>query len=144
MKIVSYIILFIIAIIIIKTTKEPPVVKDVKERYEILKKHIKNNKVPGYFDDLDNDVDLTFFTKKYDQIGYNVNKGQEIGLCVDGEANEIFHVLIHELAHSSVPEYNHSKLYWQRFKELKKMCVELGIYERIPTKQEFCGKYIKD
>lgn len=144
MKIISYIVLFVLVIIVISTSKEPLVVKDVKERYEILKEHIKNNKVPGYFDDLDEDVDLTFFTKRYDQIGYNVNKGQEIGLCVDGEANEIFHVLIHELAHSSVPEYNHSKLYWKRFNELKNICMDLGIYEKISTKQEFCGKHIKD
>ena len=144
MKIIIYIILFIVAIIIIKTSKEPPVVNDVRERYEILKDHIKNNKVPGHFEHLDRDVDLTFFTKKYDEVGYNVNKGQEIGLCVDGEANEIFHVLLHELAHSSVPEYNHSKLYWERFNELKKICIDLGIYQKISTKQEFCGKHIKD
>jgi hypothetical protein len=77
-------------------------------------------------------------------IGYNTNKGNEIGLCIDGDSNEIFHVLLHELAHSTVDEYSHSKEYWKNFKELRKMCVELGIYEEIPKKTKFCNKYVQD
>ena len=79
-----------------------------------------------------------------DTVGYNTNKGQEIALCLDGSANEIFHVLIHELTHSSVEEYSHSKKFWDNYIELRDICVKLGIYEIIPEKVEFCGQHIQD
>ena len=77
-------------------------------------------------------------------IGYNVSKGMGIGICIDGEPNEIFHVLLHELAHCTVDEYSHSKEFWKNFSELKTICVSLGIYQEIPQKTEFCGKHVQD
>jgi hypothetical protein len=77
-------------------------------------------------------------------VGYNTNKGQEIAICVDGTSNEMFHVLIHELAHCTVDEYSHSSNFWDNYVELRDMCIEIGIYEKIPDKKTFCGQKIQD
>ena len=36
-------------------------------------------------------------------VGFNSNKGDNIAVCVDGDVNSIMHVLLHELAHCTVP-----------------------------------------
>jgi len=43
-----------------------------------------------------------------------------------------------------VEEYSHSKEYWEKFKKLRKISVELGIYEEIPEKTKFCNRYVQD
>ena len=68
----------------------------------------------------------------------------KIGLCIDGEINEIFHVLLHELTHSTVEEYSHSPEFWKNYKELREIAISLGIYKEIPDKTEFCGKHVQD
>jgi uncharacterized SAM-binding protein YcdF (DUF218 family) len=82
--------------------------------------------------------------KKKHELGYNTNKGYEIGLCLDGTVNQIFHVLLHELAHSTVSEYEHSTNFWQNFKELRELATKIGIYEPVNSSEKFCGKYISD
>jgi predicted metal-dependent hydrolase len=77
-------------------------------------------------------------------VGSNTNKGGEIVLCLDGKTNEIFHVLIHELAHSTVDEYSHSPEFWKKYVELRNICVHLDIYQQIPQRTEFCGQHIQD
>lgn len=123
----------------LKTLKEPENLKKVKEMYTLF---LQN--VPEKFPQLRNRTILTGFANKNRELGYNVNKGYEIGLCLDGTANQMFHVLIHELAHSTVDEYSHSDQFWKNFRELKEHCVHLGIYQEIPEKTKFCGKYIRD
>ena len=115
----------------------------VREKYRILREHIKTT---GHeeFEILRHEIPLTMYHRTRGHIGYNTNKGNEIGLCLDGDTNEIFHVLIHELAHSTVDEYSHSKEYWANFKKLRDMCVQLGIYKEIPNKTQFCGKHVQD
>jgi hypothetical protein len=77
-------------------------------------------------------------------VGYNTNKGQEIAICLDGTPNEIFHVLIHELAHCTVDEYSHSEEFWANYVELRDICIQLGIYQKIPERTKFCGEHIQD
>lgn len=138
------IILLIINIFIFINTKEPENFKIVKEKYRILREHIEQNgdeemKV------LVNEIPLTAHNDIYlNSLGYNTNKGYEIGLCIDGTPNQIFHVLLHELAHSTVEEYDHSKNFWDKTKKLKDMSQELGIYEPINEKTRFCSSYIQD
>jgi hypothetical protein len=79
-----------------------------------------------------------------ESVGTNTNKGGEIALCLDGEPNVIFHVLIHELAHCTVEEYSHSPEFWKNYEELRDMCVNMGIYERVMEKTEFCGQHVQD
>jgi len=138
------IILLIINIFIFINTKQPHNFKIVKEKYRILREHIEQNgdeelKV------LVNEIPLTAHNDIYlNSLGYNTNKGYEIGLCIDGTPNQIFHVLLHELAHSTVKEYDHSKNFWDKTKKLKDMSQELGIYEPINEKTRFCSSYIQD
>lgn len=89
-------------------------------------------------------VPVTGLIRMSGSVGYNTNKGQEIVVCLDGTPNEIFHVLLHELAHCTVTEYSHSDEFWNNYIEIRDMCVKLGIYETIPALTNFCGQHIQD
>ena len=135
--------LIIINVIILMNIHEPERLSEVREKYRTLREHLKetNNQE---FKMLCKEIPITAHRRMNGSIGYNVNKGNDIGLCIDGEPNEIFHVLLHELAHCTVDEYSHSKEFWKNFSELKTICVSLGIYQEIPQRTEFCGKHIQD
>tara|TARA_B110000305_G_scaffold93784_1_gene105662 strand:- start:338 stop:766 length:429 start_codon:yes stop_codon:yes gene_type:complete len=135
--------LIIINVIILMNIQEPERLSEVREKYRTLREHLKetNNQE---FKMLCKEIPITAHRRMNGSIGYNVNKGNDIGLCIDGEPNEIFHVLIHELAHCTVDEYSHSKEFWKKFDDLRTMCVSLGIYQEIPQRTKFCGKHIQD
>jgi len=137
------ILLLIINIFIFINIQEPPNLTEVREKYKTLRDHLKdtNNKE---FKMLCKEIPITAHRRMNGSIGYNVNKGYDIGLCIDGEPNEIFHVLLHELAHCTVDEYSHSIEFWEKFDKLRKICVSIGIYQEIPERREFCGKHIQD
>ena len=137
------IILLIINVLLFINTREPRELSEVREKYRTLREHLKDTNNQK-FKMLCKEIPITAHRRMNGSIGYNVNKGNDIGLCIDGEPNEIFHVLIHELAHSTVDEYSHSKDYWTNFKKMRDMCVQLGIYKEIPNKTKFCGKHIQD
>jgi hypothetical protein len=136
--------LILLNVVLLWATQEPPNLIEVKRRYQILVDYIRENQdvVPEKFRVLENQVVIT--GRKGGDLGYNVNKGFEIGICLDGSPNDMFHVLLHELAHSTVKEYTHSEQFWKNFGELKDISVELGIYQRIPQRKKFCGEYIQD
>ena len=102
------------------------------------------DQVPDKYSMLRTPSIITGFYGKGNEIGYNTNKGYEIGICVDGTPNEMFHVLLHELAHSTVKEYDHSVSFWENFSELRGMSIKMGLYQEIPEQTKFCGKYIRD
>ncbi len=82
--------------------------------------------------------------KKDGVIGSNVNKGYEIYICLDGDdVNSALYVLIHELAHMTVPEYDHSIKFWENFEKLKKLCIDKGIYIKSGERQ-YCGDTVRD
>lgn len=140
---IAFIILLIVNLVILSHVREPQALTEVKEKYKILRQHLidTNNEK---FHKLKRHVPISGYLRMNDTVGYNTNKGQEIALCLDGTANEIFHVLIHELTHSSVEEYSHSKKFWDNYIELRDICVKLGIYKIIPERVEFCGQHIQD
>ena len=141
---IAALLLIIINVFLLLNTKEPQEITEVREKYQVLREHLKetNNEE---FDMLYDEIPITaHYRISKGAVGYNSNKGHEIGLCIDGNVNEIFHVLLHELAHCTVEEYSHSKEYWEKFKKLRKISVELGIYEEIPEKTKFCNKYVQD
>ena len=142
------VILFVIdAYIVLVKTKTPPQLKEVHRRYAILRDHISRSSTePDNFKSLTDQVPLTCFSGKQisDDVGYNINKGGEIGLCLDGTANDMFHVLIHELAHTVTKKYSHNKEFWSNYNQLKDLCIKLKIYTDIPGKRKFCGEYIRD
>jgi hypothetical protein len=135
--------LVIINVLLFINIQEPPNLTEVREKYRTLREHLKktNNEE---FKMLCKEIPITAHRRLNGSIGYNVSKGNDIGICIDGEPNEIFHVLIHELAHCTVKEYSHSKNFWDKFDKLRSICVSIGIYQEIPQRTEFCGKHIQD
>jgi hypothetical protein len=144
MSVLLFIVLVILSVASIVTTREPENFTHVKKLYAQLRNHVRSNQVPEKFKVLQNQVLLIGYLKKKHELGYNTNKGYEIGLCLDGKVNQIFHVLLHELAHSTVTEYEHSTQFWQNFKELREIATQIGIYEPVNSSEKFCGKYISD
>ena len=142
-KMILTLLLLIINVIILMNIQEPERLSEVREKYRTLREHLKetNNQE---FKMLCKEIPITAHRRMNGSIGYNVSKGSDIGLCIDGEPNEIFHVLIHELANCTVDEYSHSKEFWKKFDELRTICVSLGIYREIPQRTEFCGKHVQD
>ncbi len=135
--------LILINIFIFYTTKEPQRLVEVKEKYRILREHLRETDNEK-FHVLKRCVPITGFVYMNNAVGYNTNKGGEIAVCLDGTVNQIFHVLIHELAHCTVPEYDHSEDFWNNYIELRDICVQLGIYEKIPIRTTFCGEHVQD
>ena len=140
---IPFLVLIVINFIILFMIREPENFAEVKKRYKILREHIEktNNEK---FRVLTHPIPLTALRNMSGTVGYNVNKGADITICIDGEVNEIMHVLIHELAHSTVPEWTHSDNFWNNFMELRGICESIGIYTRLPDKTKFCGQYIQD
>jgi predicted metal-dependent hydrolase len=140
---IVFLVLLVINFFIFHTTKEPYELVEVKEKYQRLREHLSDTNNEK-FKVLSRPIPITGVKRMRNSVGYNVNKGAEITVCLDGTANEIFHVLIHELAHSTVEEYSHSEEFWQNYNELRDICIHLGIYTMIPDKTEFCGQHIQD
>ena len=140
-----FLVLLIVSFLAIWATREPPVFTQVKDLYSEFQEYIKKGvAVPEKFKILAHPVLLIGYTKKKKELGYNTNKGYEICLCLDGTVNQIFHVLLHELSHSTVKEYDHNEEFWQYFKELRDLATGWGLYKPISESQPFCGKTIKD
>jgi hypothetical protein len=133
MKLV-WIILITIVIIIVMKTKEDPLMKIVRSKYKtfIDKNGIKPVLLSG------------FYGKRGDDVGYNLNKGAEIGICIDGTSNDMMHVLLHELAHTNTPEYDHNEKFWRNYEKLKTQAIASGVYNRINNPKSFCGSEISD
>jgi len=140
---IALILLLFVNLVILYKTREPQELLEVKEKYRILREHIRDTGNEKY-KMLVHPTPITGMKRMKDSVGSNTNKGSEIVVCLDGKTNEIFHVLIHELAHSTVDEYSHSQQFWNNYIELRDMCVHLGIYQQIPQKTEFCGQHIQD
>lgn len=130
---------FVLASVAVSTAREPKVLTEVRKLYAQFR-----DVVPDKYAVLRRPVLLIGYLKKEKELGYNTNKGYEICLCLDGTANQVFHVLLHELAHSTVKEYDHNDAFWNNFKELREIATAHGLYTPIVQSEQFCGKAIKD
>lgn len=141
-----FLLLIIVIFLLLQTIHESPQLREVKRRYKILREYVKKTPdVPKKFKVIQYPILISGFKKPNgNEIGYNINKGGEIGICLKGTANQSFHVLIHELAHSTVNEYSHSKKFWDNFKELCDLCEKIGIYDPVDKNVKFCGRYIRE
>ena len=137
-------VLIVLNVFLVFITRDPPVLREVKKRYNKLRDYIRKNhdSVPEKFWVIEKPVIIV--GRDAGDLGYNSNKGYEIGLCIDGSPNDVFHVLLHELSHSTVEEYSHSEKFWKNFEELRDLCANIGLYQRIPIQKEFCGQFIQD
>lgn len=126
-----------LALVLVLLTWEDPVLRDLKSLYY---RFIAS--LPDQYARIKHPALITG-TYGNGEIGSNVNKGGEIFICMRNSVNDAFHVLLHELAHSMVKEYNHSDNFWHQFSDLKKIAVEGGFYTPVGRK-EYCGKEISD
>jgi hypothetical protein len=125
----------------IMNIKQSDVMGEVMSRYEMLREHLIQT---GEFPELHKECNIIGMNKiSKDGVGYNVGKGYEIYICTSGDINNIMHVFLHELAHNTVSEYDHSSLFWKKLNHLKDIARSLGIYEYTPI-QPFCGGTIGD
>lgn len=130
--------LFLVCLLIIYSTGEPEKFRLLKSRYTEFV-----GDLPDEFSHLRHKSILTGTTRK-GELGSNVNKGYEISVCLDGDVNSMFHVLLHELAHNTVEEYEHSGDFWAKYQRLKDNAIQRGFYTKLEKPINFCGKKIKD
>lgn len=124
--------------------RQNPLLIEIKNRYVILKNHLRDI---GQFKEIySTDSIITGTTLKEKKIGTNVNKGYEITLCLEGgldNIDSVMNVFLHELAHQTVSEYEHSEAFWDNFKKLREIATTLNIYRPIPD-VVYCGQKIGD
>ena len=138
------ILLLSLIILILFLNQEPPLLSEIKRRYDFLIESLKKSK---QFDILVKNRAVITEKKKDEKdqtIAYNVNKGYEIYICLDGrKINGAMYVLLHELAHITVEEYDHSEEFWTNFRKLREYSASIGIYT--PEREmEYCNEIIRD
>jgi len=77
-------------------------------------------------------------------FAFNVNKGERISICLTKEntINDLFFVVMHEVAHSMTTEYAHNHNFWMNFKRLIEVSIEIGLYENrhySNSPEKFCN-----
>ena len=83
---------------------------------------------------------------------YNINKGEEIAICIRDKNNTILHdmnscmfIIIHELAHIMTVTEQHTPEFWNNMKELLEEANKCGVYTPIDyakTPQYYCNQMI--
>ena len=126
-----------LALVLILITRDDPVLRQVKQKY---RQFIRS--LPPQYSKIKRPVIITGTYARGD-VGSNVNKGGEIYICLENSVNDAFHVLLHELAHTTVREYDHSSSFWESFQNLKSLAEQGGFYTSVGTKK-YCGKEISD
>ena len=133
-----------VAILAFMFNKEPEMLTELKRRYWAMLDILRETNDPMWTPVLKPSIITGLKGKKDGVIGSNVNKGYEIYICLDGDdVNSAMYVLIHEVAHMSVPEYDHTDKFWENFKKLKQICISKGLYEA-RGERKYCGEVIRD
>ena len=138
MKRVCFLILIVVALWCLVTTKDPENLKILKEKYRNFLRVL-----PKEYEELKHGTVITGLAPFWGELGYNINKGYEICICMDNDVNAMFHVLIHEMAHSITDAYKHDDEFWNNYSKLRDHAIQAGLYKPIGTTQ-FCGKKISD
>jgi WLM domain len=137
---------FVILVVIVSINKEPQMLSELKYKYWTLLEILRLTGDP-LWDPVRKPSIITGmmnWNKEKGPIGSNVNKGYEIYICLDGgDVNSAMYVLLHELAHMSVPEFDHTKNFWNHFDKLKKIAIESGVYKSSGTRM-YCGDTVKE
>jgi hypothetical protein len=140
---VLLVLLFMLGLVVF-TNSEPEMLTELKYRYFKTLDILRETGDPIWEPVLKPAIITGLNGKKDGVIGSNVNKGYEIYICLDGDdVNSAFYVLIHELAHMTVPEYDHSIKFWDNFEKLKKICIDNGLYLK-SGERKYCGDAIRD
>lgn len=144
-SIMWWLLVTMILVVVVWYNKPPPILDEVKRRYDLLRAHLATLDDPRWRKLVKPSIitGMVDWDKSKGAIGYNVNKGYEIGICLKGDdANSAFYVLLHELAHITVSEYDHSTEFWKNFKELKEIAASQGLYDKQTGAVTYCGEVI--
>ena len=134
----------VLLVAVVLTNSEPKMLVELKDRYFKILDILRATGDPLWSPVLKPAIITGLNGKKDGVIGSNVNKGYEIYICLDGDdVNSAFYVLMHELAHMTVPEYDHSIKFWENFEKLKEICIDSGLYVKSGTRQ-YCGDTVRD
>jgi hypothetical protein len=134
--------LFLILILIFD--RQSHMIIELKDKYRAMIEVLRATGDPLWHPILRESIITGISGKKDGVIGSNVNKGYEIYICLDGgDVNSAMYILIHEMAHMTVPEYDHTEAFWANFKKLKDLCISAGLYTRGGERQ-YCGDTIRD
>lgn len=138
------IVMFVTMVRILITNSEPKMLSELKHKYWAILDMLRATGDPLWLPVLKPAILTGLRGKKDGVIGSNVNKGYEIYICLDGDdVNSALYVLIHELAHMTVPEYDHSIKFWENFEKLKKLCIDSGLYIK-SGERRYCGDTVRD
>ena len=141
-----FIMVFAVLVYIVSANTQPQMLMELKYKYWILLDTLKKTGDP-LWDPVRKPSIITGmlnWDKTKGPIGSNVNKGYEIYICLDGtDVNSAMYILIHELAHMSVPEYDHTKNFWEHFEKLKKIAIDAGVYTPSGNRT-YCGDTVRD
>ncbi len=100
-----------------------------------------------------NSLKENFPTKIGTDVSFNVNKGENISLCLRNynephkfhNINDISFVALHELAHSCNQSYGHDLSFWKIFRIILENAIEINIYENNNYKEgnvDYCSMNI--
>jgi len=141
-----FVMFFAVLVYIVSINKQPDTLSELKFKYWNLLEILKSTGDP-LWDPVRKPSIITGmlnWDKNKGPIGSNVNKGYEIYICLSGsDVNSAMYVLLHELAHMSVPEYDHTANFWAHFEKLKKIAIDNGIYVPLGTRK-YCGDEVRD
>jgi hypothetical protein len=131
-------------LVLVLAHSEPKMLVELKQKYWAILEMLRDTRDPLWNPVLKPAILTGLRGKKDGVIGSNVNKGYEIYICLDGDdVNSALYVLIHELAHMTVPEYDHSIKFWENFEKLKKLCIDNGLYIKT-GERKYCGDTVRD
>lgn len=127
---------------VVSLVQDPPMLAEIKKRYKIIRESLPHENRWKLI--CDKEAIITGTPKKSGIVGSNVNKGYEIYICLDGDdVNSAMYVFLHELAHLTVTEYDHTQKFWDNFRDLRTICNTIGVYEPAGSK-EYCGERVED
>lgn len=136
--------LALVLVVLVMRHKQPLMLTQLKEKYSAIIAYIKSpENTDRRWDVLRNRAILTGLIghdRSKGAIAFNINKGYEICICLRGDdLNAATYVLLHELAHITVKEYDHTKQFWKYFKDLKTLAADIGIFQPTGGTTNYCG-----
>ena len=93
-------------------------------------------------------VDKSIYT------AYNVNKGEEIAICIRDKNNKLLDdmnscmfIIIHELSHIMTITEQHTPEFWDNMRQLLEKASECGVYKPVDyskNPQYYCNQLIQE
>jgi len=124
------------------STEEKGVITETKESFDLLVSRFQPD-------------NISESTPNNKYTSYSVNKGQKIVFCLRAkskdeklvEENVIMFVAIHELAHIMTKSVGHTEEFWNSFRILLRVAIELKLYKNHDygtAPVDYCGTKITD